>query len=48
VWTSSDPTVVRFAGPGQLIAVKAGKATITVTAGTTTTGRELTVVAKKR
>ncbi|HEV8410357.1 MAG TPA: serine/threonine-protein kinase [Gemmatimonadaceae bacterium] len=47
VWTSSDPTVVRFAGPGQLIAVKAGKATITVTAGTTTTGRELTVVAKK-
>jgi serine/threonine-protein kinase len=48
VWTSSDPAVVRFAGPGQLIAVKAGKATITVTAGTTTTGRELTVVAKKR
>ncbi len=47
VWTSSDPTIVRFAGPGQLIAVRVGKATITVTAGSTTTTRELTVVAKK-
>ncbi len=48
VWTTSDASVVRFAGPGQLIAVKAGKATVTVTAGSTTAGRELTVLVKKK
>jgi serine/threonine-protein kinase len=48
VWTTSDASVVRFAGPGQLIAVRAGKATITVTAGATTAARELTVVATKK
>jgi serine/threonine-protein kinase len=48
VWTTSDPTVVRFAGPAQLIAVKPGKATITVSAGSTTAARELTVVGRKR
>jgi hypothetical protein len=48
VWTTSDASVVRFAGPGQLIAVKDGKATITVTAGSTTAARDLTVFAKKK
>ena len=48
VWTSSDPAVIRFAGPAQLIAVKEGKATITVTAGRTTAARELTVTRRKR
>ena len=47
-WTTSDASVVRFAGPAQLIAVKPGKATITVTAGATTAAREMTVVAKKK
>ena len=47
-WTTSDPSVVRFAGPGQLIAVREGKATITVTAGGTNASRELVVVTKKR
>jgi serine/threonine protein kinase len=47
LWASSDASVVRFAGPALLIAVKVGKATITVTAGATTATRELTVVAKK-
>jgi hypothetical protein len=48
VWTSSNTAVVRFAGPAELVAVGAGKATITVTAGSTTASRELTVVAKKK
>jgi len=48
MWTTSSSSVVRFAGAGELLAVGAGKATITVTAGTTTTSRELTVVAKKK
>jgi serine/threonine protein kinase len=47
VWTTSDASVVRFAGPAQLVAVKEGKATITATAGSTTATRDLTVVARK-
>ncbi len=48
VWTSSNQAVVRFAGAGELLAVSAGKATITVTAGSTTVSRELMVVARKQ
>jgi hypothetical protein len=48
VWTSSNPEVVRLAGPARLIAVKEGKAKITVSAGSVTAVRELTVVPKKR
>ena len=48
VWTTSDAGVVRFAGPGQLIAVSAGKVTITVTAGGTTATRDLAVVVPKK
>lgn len=47
-WTTSNAKVARFAGPAAIIAVGAGKATITVSAGSTTATRELTVVAKKR
>ncbi len=47
-WTTSDPKVVRFAGPGLLIAAGVGKATVTVAVGATTAGRELTVVVKKK
>ena len=46
-WSTSDPDVVRFAGPAQLIAVKEGKAMITVSAGSSTAAKELTVVVKK-
>ena len=48
VWTTSNASVVRFAGPGELIAVKEGKATINVAAGSTNATREVTVVTKKR
>ncbi len=48
VWATSNAAVVRFAGPGEVIAVGVGKAIITVTAGATTASRELTVVPKKR
>jgi serine/threonine-protein kinase len=33
VWTTSNPRVVRFAAPGELIGAATGKSTITVTAG---------------
>ncbi|HXD23818.1 MAG TPA: protein kinase, partial [Gemmatimonadaceae bacterium] len=48
VWTTSNPRVVRFSGPGQVIAVTSGKATLTVTAGTATTSRDVTVLAARR
>ena len=48
VWSTSDASVVRFAGPAQLIAVKEGKATITVAAGSTTTASRELVVGRKR
>ena len=47
-WSSSNPAVLRFAGPAAIIAVKEGKATITVSAGSTTATREVTVVAAKK
>jgi serine/threonine-protein kinase len=47
VWTTSDPRVVRFAAPGELIAVAAGKATVTVTAGTTIHALPVVVGASK-
>ena len=47
-WSTSNPAVVRFAGPAAIIAVSAGKATITVAAGSTTATKELTVVAAKK
>lgn len=47
-WTTSNAAVVRFAGPADLLAVGAGKATITVSAGSTTASRELTVVSAKK
>jgi eukaryotic-like serine/threonine-protein kinase len=47
-WSTSDPRVVRFAGPAQVIAVREGKAMITVSAGSSTAAKELIVVAKKK
>ena len=46
VWTTSNPGVARFAAPGELVAVKEGKATITVTAGTSTAPLVVTVGAR--
>ena len=43
VWSTSDPRVATFAGPGRLVGVHEGKATITVTAGTTTGSLSVTV-----
>jgi serine/threonine-protein kinase len=43
VQSTSNPRVVKFAGPGEIVGVKAGKATITVSAGATTATREVTV-----
>ena len=48
VWTTSNPRVVRFAGAGEAIAVSEGKATVTVSAGSATTAREMMVLAKRR
>jgi serine/threonine-protein kinase len=47
VWSTSDPHVARFLGPAQLVAMKEGKATITVGVGTVTASRELIVEAAK-
>jgi serine/threonine-protein kinase len=47
-WSSSNPAVARFAGPAAIIAVKEGKATITVSAGNTTAAKEVTVVVAKK
>ena len=46
VWATSNPRVIKFAGPAELVAVKEGKATVTVSAGTATTSREVVVSAK--
>lgn len=43
VWTTSDPRVVKFAGPGRLVGVKAGRATITVRAAGVTGSMQVTV-----
>jgi hypothetical protein len=48
VWTTSNPRVVRFAGAGEAIAVSEGKATVTVSAGSATTARDMMVLAKRR
>jgi serine/threonine protein kinase len=36
VWATSNPGVVKFAGPGRLVGVRAGRATITVSAASVT------------
>jgi serine/threonine protein kinase len=46
VWTTSNPRVVRFAAPGELVAVSEGNATITVTAGSASTPVGITVTSK--
>jgi serine/threonine-protein kinase len=46
VQSTSNPRVVKFAGPGELVGVKEGKATLTVSAGATTATREVIVQAK--
>ncbi len=43
VWSTSNPGVVKFAGPGLLVGVKQGTATITVAAATTTGTMPVTV-----
>jgi serine/threonine-protein kinase len=43
VWTTSNPRVVRFAAPGELVAVKEGNATITVSAGSSSTALVVSV-----
>jgi serine/threonine protein kinase len=48
VWTTSNPKIARFAGPGELIAAGEGKATVTVSAGSASTAHDLTVLAKRR
>ena len=47
LWTTSNPRVVHFLAPGQLLAGGAGKSTITVTAGAITTSQVVTVVEAK-
>jgi serine/threonine-protein kinase len=47
VWTTSNPKIARFSGPGELIAAGEGKATVTVSAGSASTARDLTVLAKR-
>ncbi len=43
IWTSSNPRVVRFMAPGDLIAAQEGKATITVSAAGTSATKEVVV-----
>jgi hypothetical protein len=43
VWATSNPRIVKFAGPGRLVGVREGNATITVTAATTTGTLSVTV-----
>jgi serine/threonine protein kinase len=47
VWSTSNPRVVKFAGAGYLVGVREGRATITVTAGTTTGTLAVTVGPKR-
>jgi serine/threonine-protein kinase len=42
-WATSNPGVVKFAGPGMLVGVKAGRATITVSAASVTGTMQVTV-----
>jgi serine/threonine protein kinase len=43
VWATSNPGVVKFAGPGMLVGVKQGRAKITVSAASVTGSMEVTV-----
>lgn len=43
VWATSNPRVLKFAGPGHIVGVKEGKATVTVSAGNTTGTHVVTV-----
>ena len=46
VWTTSDPRIVHFAAPGELVTVREGNATITVTAGSASTSLPVAIGAK--
>jgi len=48
VWATSNPRIATFAGPGRLVGVRAGKVTITVSAGTTTGSLNVTVGARAK
>jgi serine/threonine protein kinase len=43
VWSTSNPGVVKFAGPGMLVGVRQGAATVTVAAAATTGSMQVTV-----
>ncbi len=45
VWSTSNPRIVKFAGPGMLVGVRQGSATITVAAAATTGRMQVTVTA---
>ncbi len=47
-WTSSNPGVVRFLGPGQLVATGIGASTVSVTTGSSSAKLVVEVKAKKR
>ncbi len=46
VWSTSNPRIVKFAGPGMLVGVRQGSATITVAAAATTGKMQVTVGAR--
>ncbi|MCC7195459.1 MAG: protein kinase [Gemmatimonadaceae bacterium] len=48
VWSTSDPHVVKFAGPGRLVGVKEGRATITVRAARVEGSIQVTVRPARR
>jgi len=43
VWSTSNPRIVKFAGPGMLVGVREGSATITVAAAATTGKMQVTI-----
>ncbi|MDQ8164627.1 MAG: protein kinase [Gemmatimonadota bacterium] len=43
VWSTSNPRIVKFAGPGMLVGVREGSATITVAAAATTGKLQVTI-----
>lgn len=43
VWSTSNPRIVKFAGPGRLVGVSAGRATITVAAAAVSSTLDVTV-----
>ena len=47
VWTTSNPSVVRFVAPGRIVALREGTATVTVTAGSASNRLILNVRASK-